>query len=55
MQEIRLAPMTESRLYKIAHWARAFQRQIRGTRVPESLSTIIRMKYTRWQRPHPSF
>ena len=34
----------QSRLYKIAHWAPAFQRQISGTRVPESLSTITRMK-----------
>ena len=30
-----VAPMAESRLYKIAHWARAFQRQISGTGVPE--------------------
>jgi len=27
----RLGPMAESRLYKIAHWARAFQRSISGT------------------------
>ena len=54
MQEIRLAPMAESRLYKIAHCARAFQRQISGTRVLESLSKIIRMKYTKWKCPHPS-
>ena len=30
------------------------QRPISGTRVPESHSNIIRMKYTKWQRPHPS-
>ena len=42
------------RLYKIAHLARAFQRPISGTKVPESHSKIIRMKYTKWQRPHPS-
>jgi hypothetical protein len=44
---IRLGPMAESRLCKIAHWARAFQRPISGTRVPENPSMIIRMKDTR--------
>src|ERR1700726_2487480 len=47
-------PMAAWRLYKIAHWAPASRRQISGTRVPESHSKIIRMKYTKWQRPHPS-
>jgi hypothetical protein len=51
---VSLGPNAESRLYKIAHWARAFQRQISGTRVLESLRKIVRMKDTRWQRPHPS-
>ena len=46
--------MAESRLYKIAHWARAFRRQISGTRVPENPSKIIRMKDTKWKCPHPS-
>jgi hypothetical protein len=42
------------RLYKIAHWAPASRRQISGTRVPESLSKIIRMNDTKWKCPHPS-
>jgi hypothetical protein len=30
--------MVELRLYKIAHWARAFHRQVSGTKMPEGLS-----------------
>ena len=47
-------PMAAWRLYKIAHWAPASRRQISGTSVPESLSTIIRMNDTKWKCPHPS-
>ena len=43
MRVLSLGPNAESRLYKIAHWARAFQRPISGTRVPENPSMIIRM------------
>jgi hypothetical protein len=39
-------PKAESRLYKIAHWARAFQSPISGTGVPETPRTIIEMKDT---------
>jgi hypothetical protein len=31
MRVLSLGPNAESRLYKIAHWARAFQRQISDT------------------------
>src|ERR1700730_247578 len=47
---IRLGPMTESRLYKISHWAHAWPKANQRYQGARKLQyTIIRIKDTKWQ------